>query len=198
MSPKNKSLDTLLGSIRACSLCGGLPLGPRPIVQAHHDSRILIAGQAPGQRTHEKGIPFDDPSGKRLRDWLGVDREEFYDSKIFAIVPMGFCYPGRGLTGDLPPRPECAPKWRNQLLGELQNIEFTLVIGHYALDWHLGDQRLKTLTDTVLHWRSGWPDILPLPHPSPRNNRWLRNNQWFDKEVLPALKTRIRNILIER
>ena len=188
--------DTLLHSIRACEICEGLPLGPRPIVQAHSAARILIAGQAPGQRTHHKGIPFDDPSGERLRDWLGVTRDEFYDPGKFAVVPMGFCYPGKGKSGDLPPRSECAPAWRTQLLGGLPDLELTLVIGMYALDWHLGDKRAKTLTDTVSNWRSFWPEVLPLPHPSPRNIRWFKTNGWFEADILPALKTRVREILL--
>jgi len=185
----------LLETIRACQICQGLDLGPRPIVQVHGDARILIAGQAPGQRTHHKGIPFDDPSGERLRDWLGVGREVFYNARKFAIVPMGFCYPGKGKSGDLPPRRECAEKWRSELLGRLENIELVLVIGQYALDWHLGDRRAKTLTETVVNWRQHWPNILPLPHPSPRNIRWFRQNQWFETEILPVLKARVEEIL---
>jgi len=185
----------LLASIRKCTFCEGLALGPRPIVQMHRDARILIAGQAPGQITHHKGIPFDDPSGERLRDWLGVDRETFYDPHKFAIIPMGFCYPGKGKGGDLPPRPECAQKWRSALLATLENIELTLVVGQYALEWHLGAQRAKTLTQTVANWRQHWPQTLPLPHPSPRNMRWFKQNPWYEAEILPVLKTRVRAIL---
>ncbi len=186
----------LLASIRQCQICEGLDLGPRPIVQAHAESRILIAGQAPGQITHRKGIPFDDPSGNRLRDWLGIDREAFYDRRKFAIVPMGFCYPGKGKSGDLPPRSECAEKWHCDLLGRLENIELTLVIGQYALEWHLGDVRAKTLTETVKNWHQFWPDKLPLPHPSPRNIRWFKQNPWFETEILPVLKERVQKILV--
>jgi len=192
---KDKALKPLLDEIRACEICQGLDLGPGPIVQAHGDAKILIAGQAPGQKTHHKGIPFDDPSGERLRDWLGVSRDEFYDSRNFAVVPMGFCYPGKGKSGDLPPRVECAEKWRVALLDKLSNIELTLVIGQYALEWHLGSKRDKTLTATVANWAQHWPDNLPLPHPSPRNIRWFMKNQWFEADILPMLKDRVREIL---
>lgn len=186
----------LLASIRACQICPDLPLGPRPIVQASDKSKILIAGQAPGQITHKKGIPFDDPSGNRLREWLGVSRDAFYDADSFAIVPMGFCYPGKSKSGDLPPRVECAPQWRQELLKGLKQVELTLVIGQYALDWHLGEQREKTLTATVANWRLHWPTTLPLPHPSPRNIRWFRQNPWFADEILPALRARVQKILV--
>lgn len=185
----------LLRSIRKCEICEGLPLGPRPIVQASAKSKILIAGQAPGQITHRKGVPFDDPSGNRLRDWLRVSREEFYDPNNFAIVPMGFCYPGKGKSGDLPPRPECAENWHEDLLSKLENIELKLVIGQYALAYYLGEGREKTLTETVRNWRNHWPKILPLPHPSPRNMRWFKSNGWFDDEVLPVLRERVREVL---
>jgi len=188
-------MKSLLDSIRACTLCRDLPLGPGPIVQAHPEARILIAGQAPGQRTHRKGIPFDDPSGERLRDWLGVDRETFYDATRIAVAPMGFCYPGKGKSGDLPPRAECAPAWRENLLKGMKNIELTLVIGQYAMDWHLGDRRQSTLTGTVENWRAFWPEILPLPHPSPRNVRWFKQNPWFESDVLPALRRRVREVI---
>ena len=191
----SKLLSTLLTSIRNCQICKDLPLGPRPIVQADSLSKILIVGQAPGQVTHRKGIPFDDPSGERLRDWLGVDRKAFYDPKNFAILPMGFCYPGKGKSGDLPPRPECAPKWRTDIMAKLTNIELTIIVGQYALEWHLGAARSKTLTQTVTNWRQHWPSHLPLPHPSPRNIRWFKQNQWFEEEILPVLKSRVQKIL---
>lgn len=188
-------MDNLLASIRKCTICKDLPLGPLPILQVHKSARILIVGQAPGQRTHHKGIPFDDPSGVRLRDWLGIDRDVFYDAEKLAIVPMGFCYPGTAKNGDLPPRAECIPAWREQVLGKLVNVELTLVIGQYAIDWHLGKKKSKTLTQTVANWQEHWPEILPLPHPSPRNMRWFKQNQWYETDVLPVLKARVQKIL---
>lgn len=187
--------DDLLADVRRCTLCAPhLPHGPRPVVQLHPRARILVAGQAPGRRVHESGVPFDDPSGDRLRDWLGIDRDRFYDPKFLAILPMGFCYPGTGSSGDLPPRPECAPAWRDALLQHMSAVELTLVIGRYALDWHLGAGS-RTVTDVVRNWREQWPHVLPLPHPSPRNQRWLKKNAWFGEEVLPALRTRVKEIL---
>ncbi len=192
------SLPTLLAQVRACTLCADqLPLGPRPVLQMHTSARILIAGQAPGTRVHATGLPFNDPSGERLREWLDVSRETFYDERRMAIVPMGFCYPGRGKSGDLPPRPECAPAWRAQLLGRLRQLELTVVIGHYAQAWHLGGCG-TTLTEVVRDWRRHWPAVVPLPHPSPRNNLWLRRNPWFEHEVLPALRTRVAEVLSGR
>lgn len=189
------ALEALLGRVRACTLCGErLPLGPRPVVQAGAGARILVAGQAPGRRVHASGRPFDDPSGDRLRAWMGIDRDTFWDARRVAILPMGFCYPGSGASGDLPPRPECAPAWRGPLLALLQDIALTLVIGRYAQDWHL-DIAGASVTDTVCDWRRGWPAVLPLPHPSPRNNRWLRANPWFEIEVLPRLRQRVAALL---
>lgn len=189
------SLDTLLPKVRACTLCADhLPLGPRPVLQAHAAARILIAGQAPGRKVHETGIPFNDPSGDRLRDWLGVSRETFYDPTRIAILPMGFCYPGSGKSGDLPPRPECAPAWRESLLAGLENLQLMLVIGQYAQAWHLPDEK-GSLTEIVENWRHHWPDVVPLPHPSPRNNRWLKRNPWFEETLLPALRERVAEIL---
>ncbi|MCR8922349.1 uracil-DNA glycosylase family protein [Dasania sp. GY-MA-18] len=189
------TLTHLLKDIRACSLCEPhLPCGARPVLQAHRSAKILIAGQAPGRKVHESGIPFDDASGDRLRDWLGVSRQQFYDPKLFAITPMGFCYPGTGQSGDLPPRPECAATWRQQLLAQLPNIELSLVLGRYAQAYHLSPQQ-KNLTATVQAWQVYWPQQLPLPHPSPRNNLWLRRNPWFEAEVLPALKQRVKHLL---
>lgn len=190
------SLRTLLSEVRSCTLCAQhLPLGPRPIVQCDRRAKILIAGQAPGRRVHESGIPFDDPSGDRLRSWLGVDRATFYDPCKFAIVPMGFCYPGTGKSGDLPPRKECADAWRKKLLAHLPNLEVSLLIGQYAIDWHLENHQRNTLTETVRAWKSFWPAILPLPHPSPRNNIWLKKNPWFEREVLGVLQQRIVTLL---
>lgn len=185
------ALATLLNDVRSCEICQGLPLGPKPLLQAGRGAKILIAGQAPGSKTHEKGRPFDDLSGKRLRQWLGVSEDEFYDPDLFAIIPMGFCFPGTGKGGDLPPRPECAPQWRQSLLDQLPNLELTLVLGQYALDWHLGDDKSKTLTATVLRWPEFWPEVLPLPHPSPRNIRWFKANPWFEQDVIPVLQERV-------
>lgn len=155
---------------------------------------ILIAGQAPGRRVHESGIPFDDPSGDRLRDWLGVDKDAFYDPTQIAILPMGFCYPGTGKSGDLPPRPECAPLWREALLAKLKKVELTIVLGRHAQEWHL-DVGRRTLTEVVKDWKKHWPKVLPLPHPSPRNRAWFKNNPWFDEEVVPVLRRRVAKLL---
>jgi uracil-DNA glycosylase len=152
-------------------------------------------GQAPGRRVHQTGIPFNDPSGDRLREWLGVDREAFYDEQQFAIVPMGFCYPGTGKAGDFPPRPECAMAWREKVVGQLKQVQLTVVIGRYALDYHLPESKRQTVTEAVGNWQQHWPAIIPLPHPSPRNNRWLKKNPWFEAEVVPELRARVGDIL---
>jgi uracil-DNA glycosylase len=190
-------LKSLLKEIRECRLCEEhLPLGPRPVLQAHSRATILIVGQAPGRRVHETGIPFNDPSGLRLRDWLGIDSSVFYDAKKIALLPMGFCFPGTGKSGDLPPRPECAEAWREKLLDRLPNVRLTLLIGQYALKYHLGEKKKKNLTETVRAWRDYSEEgIVPLPHPSPRNNLWLRKNEWFEVDVLPALKSKVRALL---
>ena len=186
----------LLNEVRACTICAAhLPAGPRPVLQVHARARILIAGQAPGRKVHASGVPFDDASGERLRQWLGVDRDVFYNPERVAILPMGFCYPGTGTSGDLPPRRECAPQWRTRLLAALPNIELTLVIGQYAFGWHLPECAGANLTDTVKAWRRHWPGVLPLPHPSPRNNLWLKANPWFVAEVIPALQRRVTSII---
>ncbi len=190
-----QDLASLLRDVRACRICEpALEHGVRPVLQVHAKARVLIVGQAPGRRVHESGVPFDDPSGDRLRAWMGVSRETFYDAAQVAILPMGFCYPGTGTSGDLPPRPECAPAWRDALLERLPAVELTLVIGQYAMAWHL-DQRGTTLTDTVRDWKRHCPARLPLPHPSPRNNIWLKKNPWFEDEVVPYLKRRVRKLL---
>jgi len=187
------NIQELLKDVRNCDICAAhLPMGPRPVVSIHPDATILIAGQAPGVRVHNTGIPFNDPSGDRLREWMAIDSDTFYDEKEIAIIPMGFCYPGTGKSGDLPPRKECAEKWRNPLLDILPNIKLTLVIGQYAHAWHLKGRQKKNLTETVKAWREYEGDgVLPLPHPSPRNNIWLKKNPWFDAEVLPALREKI-------
>ena len=158
-------------------------------------AKILICGQAPGRITHQKSVPFDDPSGNRLRDWLGVTRDEFYDPDKFAIIPMGFCFPGTGQGGDLPPRPLCAETWHKRLLAAMPQAELSLIIGQYAIDWHLGKDRKQTLTARVKAWKAYWPDKLVMPHPSPRNNRWLKTNRWFEDEIIPTLQERVRALL---
>ena len=185
-------LPLLLKEVRACTICAQhLVLGPRPVLQVDAQARILVAGQAPGRKVHESGMPFDDASGERLRQWMGVDRDVFYDPKIVAILPMGFCYPGTGKSGDLPPRRECAPQWRERLMAAMPNLGLTLVIGQYAQAWHMPAAAAGSLTGTVKAWRSHWPAVLPLPHPSPRNNIWLKANPWFASEVVPALQRRV-------
>ena len=192
-----KSFSSLLKEVRACTICEEhLPLGPRPVVQMHPKARILIAGQAPGTKVHQSGVPWDDASGNRLREWLGVTREVFYDPQQMALVPMGFCYPGSGKSGDLPPRPECAPAWREQLLGRLKKLELTLVLGRYAQLYHLNEGKLS-LTEVVKAWRTYWPGTVPLPHPSPRNNLWLRRNPWFEEELIPKLRKRVAKVLAQ-
>jgi len=192
-------LSKLLTEVRACTICAShLPQGPRPVIQADARARILIAGQAPGSKVHASGVPFDDASGERLRQWMGLSREEFYDPKLVAILPMGFCYPGTGSSGDLPPRKECAAQWRAQLLQAMPLIELTLVIGQYAMAWHLPGEATKNLTETVRAWQQHWPAVLPLPHPSPRNNIWLKTNPWFELDVVPAVQARVRSLLIPR
>jgi len=194
-SASARRLDGLLANIRACTLCAtDLPLGPRPIVQAHPAARILIVGQAPGTRAHRSGRPFQDPSGNRLRDWLQMPEAVFYDPKRVAIAPMGFCYPGTGAGGDLPPRPECAMAWRAALLAALPRIELTLVIGRYAHDYHL-PVAFASVAQAVQAWRSFWPVVVPLPHPSPRNNLWLRRNAWFEQELIPQLRGLVGRLL---
>lgn len=188
----SEPLDALLARIRACRLCEAqLPFEPRPILRAQSSARLLLVGQAPGTRVHESGIPWNDASGIRLRHWLGLEREAFYDQRDIAIVPMGFCYPGKGESGDLPPRPECSATWHPQLLPQLRNVRLKLLIGHYAQAYFLGAHRGKTLTETVRNFRAFLPDALPLPHPSPRNQLWLRTNPWFEEELVPVLREQV-------
>lgn len=200
--PSPQPLGSLLAEVRACTLCAAhLPLGPRPVLQLHPSARILIAGQAPGRKVHESGVPFDDASGDRLRAWLGVSRDTFYDARQIAILPMGFCFPGTGKSGDLPPRPECALAWRAQLLSHLKHLELTVVIGQYALDHHLpgtGGAAGGSVTQTVQGWRNHGPQTMPLPHPSPRNNIWLKRNPWFEVDLLPVLRARVAGVLAHR
>lgn len=183
------SFDQLLKNVRACETCvQHLPLGPRPVVTVHPDARLLIVGQAPGTKVHASGIPWDDQSGKNLRKWLGMDDEAFYDETKVGIVPMGFCYPGKGKSGDLPPRKECAPQWHEALLAEMPRIKLTLLIGAYAQNYYLGKDRPKTLTETVRQFDTWLPKYLPLPHPSPRNGIWMKKNPWFEEDLVPELK----------
>ena len=189
------SYKTLLENVRACAICQDLPLGPRPILQISASAKLLIVGQAPGKKAHNKGIPFDDPSGDRLRGWLGIDRDTFYNASKIAILPMGFCYPGTGKGGDLPPRAECAPAWRDSVLETLEAVELTLIIGRYAIDWHLPEYSDHTVTAAVQSWVDVWPKKLILPHPSPRNNRWLKSNPWFEDDVIPALQKRTKQLV---
>jgi len=186
------TLKDLLEQVRSCRLCD-LPLGPNPVLRAGGSARILIVGQAPGTRVHHTGIPWNDPSGDRLRDWLQMDRDGFYDESRIAIVPMAFCYPGRGKSGDLPPPPLCSETWHERLLERMPHIEATLLVGKYAQDYYLG-AGTETLAERVRRWREFAPRYWPMPHPSPRNRLWLRRNAWFEDEVVPALREHIRTI----
>lgn len=191
-----RSLDRLLEEIRACRICEAhLPLGPRPILQAGAGARLLIVGQAPGTKVHATGIPFNDPSGDRLRRWLGVDRGVFYDRERIALVPAGFCYPGKGSGGDLPPRSECAPAWQEKVRRHMPRIELTLLVGQYAQAHYLGGRRQETLAATVRAYREYLPAFWPIPHPSPRNLLWLKRNPWFEAEIVPALQAEVRRLL---
>ena len=179
-----------------CSICAEyLPHGTRPVFSIHPKSKVLIIGQAPGRKVHETGVPWDDPSGKNLRKWLNVDEEIFYNPEIFGILPMGFCYPGKGKSGDLPPRPECAPKWHEVLLNMMPEVELTLLFGQYAIERYLGKSKMKNLTETVKNWEVYLPKYLPMPHPSPRNRFWMRKNKWFEAEVIPFLQNSIRTVI---
>lgn len=192
-----ETLPALLARVRRCAVCAQhLPLGPRPVVCAATSAKVLIIGQAPGTKVHETGIPWNDPSGERLRDWLGLSADAFYNTANIAIVPTGFCYPGRDPKGgDMPPRPECAPLWHGPIFSHLKSVELTLLVGMYAQKAVLGPKMHRTMTETIRAWQSFQPNILPLPHPSWRTLHWARKNPWFETEVLPALKTRIRAAL---
>ncbi|VUZ26408.1 Uncharacterised protein [uncultured Comamonas sp.] len=198
-TPPEQGLDTLLGRVRSCTLCAAhLPLGPRPVLQAGRSARILIAGQAPGRKVHASGIPFDDASGRRLRAWLGLTPAQFYDPHQVALVPMGFCYPGTGPSGDLPPRPECASTWRQPLLERMPQVALTIVLGQYALAWHL-PRAPRNITRAVEGLRgkdlAELPSTIVLPHPSPRNNGWLQRHPWLEAELLPLLRQRVARLL---
>ena len=189
-------MKTLINEISNCNICKEhLELGPRPIVSVHKKSKIVIIGQAPGTVVHKTGIPWNDKSGENLRDWMGIDNLEFYDSKKIAIIPMGFCYPGKGKSGDLPPRKECAPQWHTALFKNLKEVELILLIGKYAQDYYLKKEAKKTLTDTVKNYKEYLPKYFVLPHPSPRNNIWQSKNEWFLRLVIPELKREVKRVL---
>ena len=186
------SISALIFEAKRCRICeNSLPLGPRPVFSLHPKSKILVIGQAPGTKVHATGIPWNDPSGEELRRWMGVDRSLFYNPEIFGIMPMGFCYPGRGKGGDMPPRPECAPTWHEPMRAEIPEVQLTLLIGQYAQKYYLGASRKLTLTATVKSFEDYLPDFFPLVHPSPRNRMWQRRNPWFEEWVVPALRERI-------
>lgn len=189
-------MQDLLQNIRQCTICKEyLPLGPRPIVEAHKNSRIILISQAPGRVAHQSGIAWDDAGGKRLREWLGVTEDVFYNPKNFAIMPMGFCYPGKGKSGDLPPRPECAPQWHELMWSEFKNVELVILIGMYSQKQYLKEKAKRTLTETVASYQEYLPIYFPLPHPSPRNRFWLAKNPWFEEEVLQKLRITIKNLI---
>ena len=191
-------MQTLLDEIQQCTICiDSLPHGPYPVVSFNENSRILIIGQAPGSKVHKTGIPWDDPSGRQLRSWLGVSDEEFYDPNKFGLVPMGFCYPGKGKGGDLPPRPECAPKWHSTILKELKNVQLTILIGQYSQKYYLKKSFKENLTNTVKAYEEYLPDYFPLPHPSPRNRFWQSKNPWFNSAVVDHLQQNVYRILNE-
>lgn len=187
-------MKKLLLDIQGCRICENF-IEPRPVVFANKHSKIIIIGQAPGTKVHKSGIPWDDASGKRLRNWLGVTNEQFYNVTNFGIIPMGFCYPGKGKSGDLPPRKECAPEWHQLLLEKMPNVELVLLIGMYAQKYYLKEKVKKTLTETVNYYEEYLPKYFSLPHPSPRNRFWLTKNPWFEKDILPQLKRKVTEII---
>ncbi|MEO1045569.1 MAG: uracil-DNA glycosylase family protein [Pseudomonadota bacterium] len=187
--------ETLLDDVRACRICPDLPLGPQPLLQASPKARILIAGQAPGRKTHIAAKPFDDASGRRLRDWLGVSNAQFYDPGLFAILPMAFCFPGSGKSGDAPPPPICSETWRAPLLGGLPDIRLTIILGRYAIGYHLPDDSKAPIDQLSKRWLDRGGDCLMLPHPSPRNNIWLARHPWFDAELLPRLREQVAKLI---
>lgn len=188
-------MDSLLEEITSCQICEKhLPNKPFPVIQASASSKIMVVGQAPGRLVHESGIPWNDPSGNRLREWLEMDRDAFYDPSILALIPMGFCYPGTGSSGDLPPRKECAPEWHQSLSEQMQEVRLTLLIGAYAQKYYLGKEMKQNLTETVRASHEYYPKYIALPHPSPRNNIWMKKNPWFISEILPLLRSALRSI----
>lgn len=194
----DQSLEQLITEIKGCTACKDLPLGPRPVLTGKVAARIVLTGQAPGTKVHATGIPWDDPSGDRLRMWLDMEKEIFYNENYLAVIPMGFCYPGKGERGDLPPRPLCAELWQDKLKAKLPNVKLKLLIGQYAIKYYLGKRRKKTLTETVKHWREYLDDgFIPLVHPSPRNIMWRRRNPWFEAEVVPQIRQEVWNVIGE-
>lgn len=190
-------MHKLIHEIQDCKICeSSLPLGPRPVIAAHPKSKIIIIGQAPGRVVHNTNIAWNDKSGDNLRSWLGVDKSTFYNEEKIALMPMGFCFPGTGKTGDLPPRPECAPLWHNKLLAMMPEVKLILLIGQYAQNYYLGNKAKKSLTETVKYYKSYLPKYFPLPHPSPRNNIWQKKNSWFKEGVLPELEFSVKNVLL--
>ena len=194
-SGTQESFDQLLARLRACRICPDLPLGPRPVLRVHPDARVLIVGQAPGTKVHNSGLAWDDPSGDRLRSWLQVDKAVFYDEAQISHMPVGLCYPGKAGGGDRPPRPQCAPLWHPPVTARLGAIGVTVLIGSYAHAYYLGERRKPSMTETVAAWRDYWPRYVPTPHPSWHNNRWLKLNPWFEAELLPELRGRVRALL---
>lgn len=190
-------MDKLIKEIKSCTACKKF-LEPNPVLSYGKESKIIIIGQAPGRIVHETGIPWNDKSGDNLRNWLGIDKERFYNTKQFGIVPMAFCYPGKGKNGDLPPRPECAPLWHLKIKNQITDVKLTILIGQYAQSYYLRDQAKETLTDTVKNFRTYLPDYFVLPHPSPRNNIWMAKNKWFENDVLPQLRKQITHVLYEK
>ena len=195
MSQTN-TIVALKKNIKACTLCAEhLPYPPKPVFSFSKKSKILVVGQAPGIKVHESGIPWNDASGDRLREWMQVSKEQFYDTKYFSIVPMAFCYPGKGKSGDLPPRRECADKWMQPILEKVSQIKLTLLIGQYSQGWYLNDAKKNTLTETVKSWEEYQPKYFVLPHPSPRNNIWLKKNPWFEKNLVPRLNKKVKELI---
>lgn len=193
---QEQPLSELLAEVRGCRACEmHLPLGPRPVLRIHPEAKILVSGQAPGTRVHATGVPWNDLSGKRLREWMGIGPEIFYDETKVAVLPKGFCYPGKGVRGDLPPRKECADLWFEQLLSHMPNLQLILPIGIHSQEYFLAGSRKKTMAETIKAWKEYSPLYMPLPHPSPRNIMWFRKNEWLDKEVIPALKEKVREVL---
>jgi uracil-DNA glycosylase len=191
-----KYVHPLLEEASACRVCEAhLPLGANPIFRIHPDAKVALISQAPGRLAHQSSVAWDDPSGRRLREWLGVSDEEFYHSTTFAILPIGFCYPGKGKGGDLPPRPECAPIWQSPLLALLPNLEVKVLIGAYSQKHYLGKRRKRNLTETVRSYEEYMPEYFPIPHPSPRNDRYLRKNPWFEEENIPRLQELVAGVL---
>ena len=196
LDQNSRKFARLLREVRACRVCeADLPYPPKPILLAAATATLMIVGQAPGRKVHETGIPWNDPSGDRLREWLKLERDEFYDTSRIAIIPAGFCYPGTGESGDLPPRPECAPLWHPRLRASLPRIKLTLLVGNYAQAYYLGKSVKSSVTDTVRAYQEYLPEFLPLPHPSPRNRGWLKNNPWFEKKVIPQLRLLVSRAL---